>query len=66
MKPREDQNYDGWWKFRKIRKEGKFPCAFCRKGGGSDLIQCQIFKCWLQKRCIRGISGISCITGVKG
>lgn len=52
-------------KFRKSKKKGKFLCAVCRNVGGSNLILHQIFKCWLLKRCIRGVSGIGRITSIE-
>ena len=29
--------------------EGKFSCAFCRKGVSSNSILCQFRKCWVHK-----------------
>ena len=35
----------------KVTIEGKFPCAVCRKGIGSNSILCQFCKCRVHKRC---------------
>ena len=35
----------------KVTIDGKFPCAVCRKGVGSNFILCQFCRCWLHKRC---------------
>ena len=35
----------------KVTIEGKFPCAVCRKGVGSNSIPCQFCRNWVQKRC---------------
>ena len=35
----------------KVAMEVKFHCAVCRKGVGINSILCQIYRCWLHKRC---------------
>ena len=34
----------------KITEKGKFPCAVCRKGVGSNSILCQSSGCWLHNK----------------
>ena len=36
----------------KVALEGKFPCAVCRKGVGSNSILCQFSRFLGDKRCI--------------
>ena len=35
----------------KVTVEGKFPCAVCRKGVGSNSSLCQFCRCWVHKGC---------------
>ena len=35
----------------KVTTQGKFPCAVCRKGLGSNSILSTFCRCWLHKRC---------------
>ena len=39
-----------------FKDSGKYPCAVCRKGVGSNCIACSQCKLWVQKKCC-GISG---------
>ena len=39
---------------RNVEKRGRWPCAVCRKGGGSNSILCKCCNCWVHKRC-RGV-----------
>ena len=34
-----------------LKDSGKFPCAVCRSGVGSNAIQCTTCKLWVHKRC---------------
>ena len=52
----------------KVTKEGKFPCAVCRKGVDSSFIPCQFCRCWVQtksigiRRKLEGNSKLKCQT----
>ena len=39
-----------------VEKRGRWPCAVCRKGVGSNSILCKSCNCWVHKRC-SGIRG---------
>ena len=33
------------------KNSGKFPCGICRKGVGTNLIQCTVCNLWIHKKC---------------
>ena len=55
-----------------VKQSGKHPCGICKKGVGSNSIQCTSCNSWIHKRCsgisgkLQNVSGYQCRRCVSG